>query len=222
MEVLREALSSECSLHPKTHAPCAKRWLPAALEMLSKNNIDPISFARQVVNTLTKGRGKGSNLFIVGPANCVKSFVLMPLSITFDCFFCPSNSKFNFVTDIDKEIIFFNDLRYGPNGKGDDKFLPWNQFLNLLESAPVNVAMPKNLYASDQEWTALQPIFATSNQCVVSIINGKIDYGETDQMNEMWNYIEFSYQCKKGEIYYSLCPCARCFAQLIFDYSVTN
>ena len=65
IEVLREALSSECNVHPKTHALCAKRWFPAALEVLSKNNIDPISFTRQVVNTLTKGRGKGSNLFTV-------------------------------------------------------------------------------------------------------------------------------------------------------------
>ena len=146
----------------------------------------------------------------------------MPLSITFDCFFCPSNSKFNFVTAIDKDIIFFNNLRYGPNGKEDDRSLPWNQFLNLFEGAPANVAMPKNVYVSDQEWTALQPIFATSGQYVVWIINGKIDYGETDQMNERWNYIEFSYQWKKGGIDYSLCPCARCFAQLIFDYGVTN
>ena len=106
------------------------------------------------------------------------------LSIMFDCFFCPSNSKFNFVTAIDKEIIFFNDLRYGPDGKEDDRILPWNQFLNLLEGAPVNVAMPKNVNASDWEWTALQPIFAISDQRVVRIINGKIDYGETDQMNE--------------------------------------
>ena len=105
MELLRKVLSSECNVHLKTHAPCAKRWLPAALEVLSKNNIDPISFARQVMNTLTKGRGKGSNFFIVRPANRAKSFMLMPLSIMFDCFFCPSNFKFNFVTAIDKEII---------------------------------------------------------------------------------------------------------------------
>ena len=46
MGVLQETLSSECNVHPETNAPCAKRWLPAALEVLSKNNIDPISFAR--------------------------------------------------------------------------------------------------------------------------------------------------------------------------------
>ena len=58
MEVLREALSSERNVHPKTHAPRAKRWLFATLDVLSKNNIDRISLARQVVNTLTKRRGK--------------------------------------------------------------------------------------------------------------------------------------------------------------------
>ena len=42
----------------------------------------------------------------------------------------------------------------------------------------------KNVYASDQEWTALQPVFATSNQRFVPIINGRNGYGETDQMNE--------------------------------------
>ena len=90
---------------------------PPPLVALSKNNIDTISFTRQVVKTLTKGRGKGSKYFINRPANCVKSFMLMPLSITFDYFFCPSNFKFNFVGAIDKEIIFFNELRYGPNSK---------------------------------------------------------------------------------------------------------
>ena len=84
------------------------------------------------------------------------------------------------------------------------------------------MALPKNVYASDREWTALQPIFATSDQRIVRIIDGKIDYRETDQMNERWNYIEFSYHLKKGKIDYSLCPCARCFTQLIFDYGVTN
>ena len=171
-------------MHPKTHALCEKRWLPAALEGVFRNNIDTISFARQVVNTLTKGRGKGSNLFMVGPENCAKSFMLISLSIMFNYFFCPLNSKFNFVTAIDKEINFHNDLRYGLDGNGDDRLLQWNQFLNLLEGAAVNVAIPKNVYASDQEWTALQPRFATSDQCIVRIINGKIDYGQTDPMNK--------------------------------------
>ena len=114
---------SEWNVHVKTHAPCTKWWLSAALEGLS----------RQVLNTITKGLGKGSNLFMVRLAHWAKSFMLTPLSIMLNCFFCPSKPKFNFVTTINKEIIFFNDLRYGPNGKWYDRFLPWNQFLNLLE-----------------------------------------------------------------------------------------
>ena len=88
-------------------------------------------------------------------------------------------SKFNFVIAIAEETILFNDLRYGPNGKWDVKFLLWNQFLNLLEGAPPNVAMSKNVYALDREWTALKPIFATSDQPIVQITNDKIDYGKT-------------------------------------------
>ena len=84
------------------------------------------------------------------------------------------------------------------------------------------MAVPKDVYASDPEWIALQPVFATSNQGIVQTINRKIDYGQTDQMNKKWNYIEFSCQCKEEEIDYSLGPCARCLAQLIFDYGVTN
>lgn len=68
------------------------------------------------------------------------------------------------------------------NGKKNDKFLLWNQFLNLLEGTPVNVAMLQNLYVSDQELTALQPIFKTSDQHIVRIINEKIDYDEADHI----------------------------------------
>ena len=60
-------------------------------------------------------------------------------------------------------------------------------------------------------------LFAILDQRIVRIINGKINYGETDQMNEMWNYLEFSYQWKEGETDYSLCTCTRCFAQLLVD-----
>ena len=50
----------------------------------------------------------------------------------------------------------------------------------------LNVAIPKNLTTSDREWNASQPIFTTSDQHIVPLINGKIDYGETDQMNKRW------------------------------------
>lgn len=62
------------------------------------------------------------------------------------------------------------------------------------------MAVPKDVYASDPEWIALQPVFATSNQGIVQTINRKIDYGQTDQMNKRWNNIEFFYQSKEGEL----------------------
>ena len=145
---------------------------------------------------------------LVGPTNCAKSFMLMPLRLIYDCFMSPSNNAFNFVTDLDKEIIFFNDLRYLPNGEGDKKFMPWDQFLNLLEDAPINVAMPKNFYSEDKEWSKLQPIFSTSDQSIVRFIQGIVDLGETKQMDARWEVIVFHYQWKKNRnrsYYLSVC-----------------
>ena len=44
----------------------------STLELLSKKSIDPISFDTQVANALTKGRGKGPNLFIVVPKKLIE------------------------------------------------------------------------------------------------------------------------------------------------------
>lgn len=97
----------------KNNASCREQWLPRALKLLPKNNIDPISFAREFENTLITGWSKGSHLFIIRQATWVKSFMPMLMSIMFDCFFCLSNSKFNFVKAINKGSIFCYNLQYG-------------------------------------------------------------------------------------------------------------
>ena len=76
---------------------------------------------------------------------------------------CPAATSFNFVSAVDKEVLLFNDLRYGENVKGDKDFLPWKDLLNSLDGSKLNVVMPKNNFASDMEWTKKQPIFATSD-----------------------------------------------------------
>ena len=60
------------------------------------------AFTDQLAHALTYGHSKESNLFLVGPTNCAKSFLLMPVQLIYDCFMSPSNSKFNFVTAIDR------------------------------------------------------------------------------------------------------------------------
>lgn len=218
MDILKESLKWKCSKNPKTGAPCNYRWIPAALEILQLNKIEPRDFAMKVVKALTEGRSKGANLMVVGPTNCAKSFLLKPLLQIYDTFTSPSESKFNLVNAIDKEVMFWNDIRYLPNGVGDQKFMAWQHFLNFLEGLPFNVAMPKNVYGEDRVWSKLQPVFATSDQPITRIMGGKIDVGETSQMDKRWNYVHLHHQFDEESVDHSLVSCARCFAVLIWTY----
>lgn len=216
LDLLMEAKSRECSVDQQKGLKCEGTWLKAALEVLEYNNIDRLQFSNLIKNALIYGRGKGNNIMLVGPTNCAKSFLLAPLQEIYDCFSNPSNSAFNFVGALDKEVFFFNDLRYKANGVGDKEFLPWSQFLNLLEGAPMNVPMPKNHFSEDVLWTKQPPIFATSDEKICRITNGRLDKGETAQMNERWIYIELNYSFS-GKCNYKLIKCGRCFAELILE-----
>ena len=57
------------------------------------------------------------------------------------------------------------------------------------------------------EWTKKQPIFATSDKKIVRVMSGRIDAGETSQMDQRWTYIELKYSYQKEQINYDLIPC---------------
>ena len=214
MEILTDALDQECSTDTESGNKCNGTWLPAALEVLRLNNVERDYFASLVKNALKYGRRKKNNIMIVGSTNCAKSFMFLPLEEIFDVFETPSKSSFNFVGALDKEVLFFNDMRYRGNGVGDKEFMPWSQLLNLLEGAAMNIAMPKNHFAQDVQWKKRPPIFATSEYRITRIMNGQMDVGETAQMDQRWVYIDFKYDFS-GRCNYDLVPCARCFARLI-------
>ena len=136
MEILSEAAQQPCA------AGCNGSWFEATQQTLDYNEITRKRFAKLVINTLVHGRGKGRNLMIIGPTNCAKSFVLMPLTKFFRCFMSPSQESYNWVHAPEKEVIFLNDIRYDKDG--EKKVMPWNMFLNLLEGATVNISMPKS------------------------------------------------------------------------------
>ena len=101
-------------------------------------------------------------------------------------------------------------------GVGDKEFLPWQQFLNLLEGAPLNVPMLKNQFTEDVQWTKRPPIFATSDEKRSRVMNGRIGNGETPQMNERWTYIHLNHSFT-GKCNYKLIPFGKCFAKLILE-----
>ena len=66
------------------------QWLECALEILQKNGIERVLFADAIVALLALGRGKGRNIYITGPANCGKTFILDPLKVIFNTFLSPA------------------------------------------------------------------------------------------------------------------------------------
>ena len=107
------------------------------------------------------------------------------------------------------------DLRYDGNGVGDREVMPWQKMLNLLEGAPVNIAMPKNSHSKDYELTADIPVFATSDRRMTRIVGNREDKGETAQIDKRWLVKHLTRPLSDEEVDYTLVPCGRCFAELV-------
>ena len=68
-------------------------------------------------------RGKGRTLYITGPANCGKTFILDPLQVIYKTFVSPTTCSYVWLGVKETEVIFLNDFRYTP------AILPWNDML---------------------------------------------------------------------------------------------
>ena len=130
IDILKEQLSVGCT--------CEGQWLECALQILDKNCIDRSVFANAIVKLLVMGRGKGRNIYITGPANCCKTFILDPLRVVYDSFLSPATCSYAWLGVENKEVIFLNDFRWSP------VILPWADMLLLLEGHVVHFAAPKN------------------------------------------------------------------------------
>ncbi len=187
-------------------------WLNAALQVLQFNHCDVRTFTKDVYELLELGRGKGRCIMIHGEKNRAKSFLFMPLMEIYNTFMCPAENKFNWVGAWAKEVIFLNDLNY------TEELMAWGSFLNLLEGAPVAVAVPKNHYAEDVSWKELTPVFATAARPIVKIAGKNIDHVQTEMMDARWKMYNFKHEFDDAtRVYYE--PCGKCFATLVLDYS---
>jgi len=101
MTIVRDHREKECDTE------CFGTWYPCALEVLRANDIEPVAFAVAMRELLTKGRGKFRNILITGPANCGKTFMLLPMQQLFNTFSNPANDKFAWLGAENAELIFF-------------------------------------------------------------------------------------------------------------------
>ena len=102
------------------------QWLSCALEILQNNKVERAVFSDAIVKLLVMGHGKGQNIYVCGPGNCGKTFMLDPLRVIFKSFLSSATCSYAWLGVEDKEIIFLNDFRYSP------VIIPWSDLLLLL------------------------------------------------------------------------------------------
>ena len=72
-DLLKKAYNNTCV--------CQGEWLQCAKQILCNNGIQRSIFADAVITLLSMGCWKGRNIYITGPANCGKTFILTPYEL---------------------------------------------------------------------------------------------------------------------------------------------
>ena len=214
LEILELCLEADHAIENETGLQCQGDWVRAALDILEKNCIELPDWQLDIKNCLQYGRKKDNNVFIIGSKDMGKTFMLQPLTEIYDTMCNPARGSFNLVGANSREVLFFNDFRYQPNGEGDRK-IPWEDFLNLLDGNKIKIPAPKTFFAEDVDWVEKQPIFATGPERITRVLGGHHIPGETAQMDARWKYVFFRYTIPSEERDTTLIPCPRCFTHLI-------
>ena len=202
-EVIVETVDKDCV------PQCGGEWLVCAKQVLRNNKIHPFVFADALRNLLVKGRGKYRNIFICGPANCGKTFLLEPLLKIFHTFSNPATKTYAWLGVEDAEIILLNDFRWSAG------LISWNDLLLLLEGQGVHFPAPKSQYARDIYLDKDTPVLATSKAPIVHMGRfGIEDQRETEMMTARWRFFSFHHQIDERE-QKELVPCPSCFCTLV-------
>ena len=202
LDILKQQLAGTCI--------CNGQWLHCALDILEKNSIDRAVFCDAMIKLLVMGRGKGRNIYITGPANCGKTFILDPLRVIYNTFLSPATCSYAWLGVEDKEVIFLNDFRWSPI------ILPWSDMLLLLEGHVVHFAAPKTTYNQDIEFSKDTPIFATAKALISFVKASMIDDRETEMMTVRWRIFTFRHQFDIHS-QKTVPSCAYCFATFLLQ-----
>ena len=189
-------------------------WFKSACEIIDSNDLRVVDIATAIYTNLEHGRCKKTNIMLVGPANCGKTFILRPLTLIFKTFVNPASTTFAWVGAEASEIVFLNDFRWS------EKILPWSDLLNLCEGFPVHIAAPKTHFAEDILWTSDTPIFCTAKSTIQKFYEeGELNVGETTMMEARWTVFKFTKQITAPR---DIKPCQRCFYEFISTYRIRN
>ena len=209
IQLLEEAYTLSCS------DECKGQWLHCALDVLNRNEICTQSFCNSVYKALLEGRGKYKNVYISGPANTGKTFLVSPLKTIYRSFVNPATGTFAWVGAEEAEVIILNDFRWHPS------IIAWGDFLQLLEGDIVHLPAPKSFASKDIEFNKDTPFFATSDSPIVLIKGGNIDQANTQMMAVRWRHFNLWRPIPEQD-QKRIAPCPGCFSRFILDYKDIN
>ena len=130
IDILKDAKQAKCVDN------CDGRWLEAAIQLMGYNGIEISSFCKAIYTALENGRGKYQNIYIYGPANCGKTFILSPLKQIYHVFCNPATGSFAWLGVEEAEIILLNDFRWSAS------VIAWGDLLQALEGDIVHLPAP--------------------------------------------------------------------------------
>ena len=215
LESLRTALSEECI------PECQGLWLRCALDLLARNNINRYVYADAMRAALEKGRGKDRNIYLVGPGNTGKTFLLKPmLKIYPEAFSNPASSHFSWIGAEEATLILLNDYRWHTKKNGGN--IEWGSLLNLLEGFETNLPAPMNWYSRHIKITGDVPLFGTGPAPISWYANSpdeirtKRHEEEDKQMAFRWKTFNFTHVFTDKDRIQDIPECSFCFASLIF------
>eukprot|EP01002_Notosolenus_urceolatus_P001321 NODE_1335_length_1465_cov_10.437853_g151_i1.p1 GENE.NODE_1335_length_1465_cov_10.437853_g151_i1~~NODE_1335_length_1465_cov_10.437853_g151_i1.p1 ORF type:complete len:384 (+),score=36.48 NODE_1335_length_1465_cov_10.437853_g151_i1:163-1314(+) len=179
---------------------CGGKWAETATELLRLNGLCPEEFARALLECLEKGAGKHMNIFLEGPGNCGKSWLLEPLEEIFRAFAKPDEkASFPLIDLHAHEIVLWQDFRV-------PCALKWSQLLVFLEGGTVTVNRPQNSYSGHDQFRVMMPILATG-----ASVPGHPDATEDVMMRLRWRKFTFSHVIQE-RAEKRVARCGRCFA----------
>ena len=202
LQLLEDSAATECV------DGCNGQWISAASEILLSNGIGIESFSSAIYNALKHGRGKYRNVYIYGPANCGKTFLLSPLKKIYECFKNPAAGTFAWLGIENVEVVWLNDFRWKPS------LIPWCELLQVLEGDTVHFPAPKNVMTKNIILDKDTPFFATSVAPLALIKGGTIDRVNTQMMDVRWRTFQLHRQIPENQ-QKEMNICISCFAKLV-------
>lgn len=192
---------------------CGGSWNDAAVQIITQNGLQNNEVQHAIYRALALGRRKFTNVALVGPRNCGKSFLLAPLCDIYRTFQNPQpGGSYPLVGLLDAEMVYLDDFRYTPD------LMRWNIMLIWLGGGAFQVPVPKNVNSCDETYEKSAPVFITSKAPLVKTADGCVDEGETEMMDARVNYIRLSAPIQNPRLDIRNCP--RCFANFVLSAGV--